>query len=55
MNDYWFDEYLFEIAAPQASAPAGPRGRARRRADRAAGLGPDGEPGLSLDRPAGCA
>ena len=49
MNDSWFDEYVFEIAVPEAPAPAGARRAPRRRTDRAARLGPHGKPRLSVD------
>ena len=44
MNDSWFDEYVFEIAARRRRAARGAAAGARRRADRAARLGPDGRP-----------
>ena len=42
MNDSWFDEYVFEIAARRDALPERAAPGARRRADRAAGLGSDG-------------
>ena len=51
MNDSWFGEYVFEIAARKSALPAELR-RAGDRAHRAAGLGPDGRPGsLTNSRP----
>ena len=51
MNDNWFDEYVFEIAARRERPAARAAGRARRGADRAAGLGPDGRPRRLTGRP----
>ena len=42
MNDTWFDEYVFEIAVRRDALPAELQAGARRGADRAARLGPDG-------------
>ena len=45
MNDSWFGQYVFEIAARKSALPGRPAERPGRRADRAARLGPDGRPG----------
>ena len=45
MNDSWFDEYMFEIAAPQSALPPELQAALDAGADRAAGLGPDGRAG----------
>ena len=45
MNDSWFAEHVFEIAVRRDALPAELRDARRRRADRAARLGPDGRAG----------
>jgi hypothetical protein len=45
MNDSWFDEYMFEIAARRSYLPAELAEGARSGADRAARVGPDGRAG----------
>ena len=47
MNDSWFDEYVFEIAARRDRLPQELQAALDAGADRAAGLGPDGRPGGS--------
>ena len=42
MNDNWFDEYVFEIAARRSALPPELQEALDAGADRAAGLGPDG-------------
>ena len=48
MNDNWFDEYVFEIAARKSYLPPELQEALDAGADRAAGLGPDGRVGEGL-------